>query len=234
VVTPRRKRRLGAGTVARERPDTRNRVCGGRSKCRATATYVRDPGPDERPDGRRRSSSAPGCGSTLAVDHGTPAGRTRELKKNFCCVTTRRRIFGVLRCLGRGAGALAAHALRLCLPRFGGGIQATAGLSLGRLPAAYLPLAVRILAVPLVPTPRLVLPSAAFAQADTWPRASRSGTARGLWFIVVAAHGSRYLPRDSPGRTCNRSSRALIQNRQLDQRASLPSSERTRQGRKQF
>lgn len=201
----------------RGRLDTRRRVCGDHSKCRAIAIYVRDPRLGERPDGRRRSSSAQGCGSTFEVIHGTLAGRTRESKKNFCCVTTRRRIFGVLRCLGRGAGALAAHALRLRLPRFGGGIQATAGLSLGCLPAAHLPLTVRLLAVPLVPTPRLVLPSAAFAQADTRPGAARSGTARGLWLIVVAAHGSRYLPRDSSGGTCNRSSRALIQNRELDQ-----------------
>jgi hypothetical protein len=159
----------------------------------------------------------PGCGSTFAVVHGTRAGRTRESKKNFCCVTTRRRIFGVLRCLGRRLGTLAAHALRLRVLRLGCGIQAAFGLPLRRLPAAHLPLTVRLLAVPLVPTPRLVLPSAAFAQADTRPGAARSGTARGLWLIVVAAHGSHYLPRDSSGGTCNRSSRALIQNRELDQ-----------------
>ena len=150
--------------------------------------------------------------------HGTQAGRTRESKKNCCCVTTRCRIFGVLRCLGRRLGTLAAHALRLRLPRFGGRIQATAGLSLGRLPAADLPLTIRLLAVTLVPTPWLVLPSAAFTQAD--PRSglsSRSGTARALWFIVVGAHGSRYLPRESSGRTRERSSRALIQNPELDQ-----------------
>ncbi len=189
-MAPRRTRRVGAGTVVRGQFDTRKRVCGGRSKCRATATCVRDPEPDERPDGRRRSSSAPGCGSTFAVVHGTRAGRTKESKKNFCCVTTRCRICGVLRRLGRGAGALAAQALRLRLPRFGGGILATAGLSLGRLPAAYLPLTVRLLAVTLVPTPWLVLPSATFAQTDPCTRSSRSGTARALWFIVVGAHGS--------------------------------------------
>ena len=189
-MTLRRTRGVAARNFGRGRLDTRKRACGGRSKYRATATYVRDPGPDERPDGRRRSSNAPGCGSTLAVDHGTLAGRTRESKKNFCCVTTRRRIFGLLRCLGHGFDALATHAFALRVPRFGGGILATAGLSLCRLPAAYLPLTVRLLAVTLVPTPRLVLPSAAFAQADTRPRASRSGTARTLWFIVVGTHGS--------------------------------------------
>ena len=175
---------------ARGRPDIRRRVCGGRSTYRVTATYVRGPKPDERPGDRRRSNSAPGCGSTFAVVHGTPAGRTRESKKNFCCVTTRRRIFGVLRCLGRGAGTLAAHPLRLGLPRFSGGIQATAGLLLRRLSAAYLQLTGQLLAVTLVPTPWLVLPSAALAQADPRTWSSHSGTARGLWFIVVAAHGS--------------------------------------------
>jgi hypothetical protein len=189
-VTPRRKRRLGAGTVAHGRLDTRRRVCSGHSKCRAIATCVRDPGPGERPDGRRRSSSVPGCGSTFAVVHGTLAGHTRESKKNFCPVTTRRRIFGVLRCLWHGFGALAAHSLLLRVLRFGCGIQAASGLPLRRLPAADLPLAFHILAVTLVPAQRLVLPPAAFAQADPRTRSSRSGTARVLWLIVVRAHGS--------------------------------------------
>ena len=152
------------------------------------------------------------------VVHDTLAVRTGESKKNFCPVTTRRRIFGILRCLGRGLGTLAAHALRLRVLRFGCGIQAAFGLPLRRLPAAHLPLTVRLLAVPLVPTPRLVLPSAAFTQADPRSRSSsRSGTARALWFIVVGAHGSCYLPRESSGRTRERSSRALIQNPELDQ-----------------
>jgi hypothetical protein len=189
-MAPRRTRRLGPGTVARGRPGTRRRVCGGHSRCRATATCVHDPGHCELPDGRRRSSSAPGCGSSSAAVPGTPAGRTRESKKNFCCVTTRRRNLGVLRCLGRGFGSLAARALSLRMLRFGCGIQAASGLPLRRLPAADLPLAFQILAVTLVPTPRLVLPSAAFAQADPRARLSCTGTARALWFNVVGAHGS--------------------------------------------
>jgi hypothetical protein len=216
----------------RVQPDIRRRVCGGRSTYRVTATYVRGPKPDERPGDRRRSNSVPGCGSTFAGAHGTRVGRTGESKKTFCPVTTRRRIFGILRRLGRGLGSLAAHALRFRLPRFGGGIHTTVGLTLGRLPTADLPLALWLLAVTLVPAPRLIRVSAAFAQADTRPGAACSGTARGLWFIVVAAHGSRYLPRDSSGGTCNRSSRALIQNPELDQRrlAYFRRKERDREG----
>ena len=183
-------RRVGPGTVARGRPGTRRRVCGGHSRSRETATCVHDPGRCELPDGRWRSSSAPGCGSSSAAVHGTPAGRTRESKKNFCCVTTRRRNLGVLRGLGRGFGALAARALSLCVLSFGCGIQAASGLPLRRLPAADLPLAFQILAVTLVPTPRLVLPSAAFAQANPHPRAASTGTTTALWFIVAGAHGS--------------------------------------------
>ncbi len=189
-MTPRRTRRVGAGTVARGRPDTRRRVCSGHVTCRATATCVHDPGHCQLPDGRRRSSSAPGCGSSSAVLHGTPAGRTKESKKNFCCVTTRRRNFGCLRCLGRGFGALAAHALSLCVLSFGPSIQPASGLPLRRLPAADLTLAFRILAVTLVPTPRLIFTPAAFAQTDPRPRSSRTGTAAALWLKMTAAHGS--------------------------------------------
>jgi hypothetical protein len=190
VVASRLTRRLGPGTVARGRPGTRRRVSGGHSRCRETATCVHDLGHCELPDGRRRRNSAPGCGSSSAAVPGTPAGRTRESKKNFCCVTTRRRNLGVLRCLGRGFGSLAARALSLRMLRFGCGIQAASGLPLRRLPAADLPLAFQILAVTLVPTPRLVLPSAAFAQADPRARSSCTGTARALWFNVAGAHGS--------------------------------------------
>ncbi len=189
-MAPRLTRHVGPGTVARGQPGTRRRVSGGHPRCRATATCVHDPGHCERPDGRRRSSSAPGCGSSSAALHGTPAGRTRESKKNFCCVTTRRHNLGVLRCLGRGFGALAARALSLRVLGFGCGIQAASGLPLRRLPAADLPLAGGVLAVTLVPTLRLVLTPAAFAQTDPRPRSSRTGTAAALWLMMAAAHGS--------------------------------------------
>ena len=164
----------------------------------------------ELPDGRRSSSSAPGCGPSSGAVHGTPAGRIKEWKKNFCCVTTRRRNRGVLRWLRRGFGALTARTLSRCVLGFGLCGQAPSGLPLCRLPAANLPLAFGILAVTLVPTPRLVLPPAAFAQADPRARSSRTGTVGALWFIVAGAHGSHHLPRDSPGRMFDRSPRALV------------------------
>jgi hypothetical protein len=83
MMAPRLTRRIGPGTVARARPGTHRRVCGGRLTCRATATCVHDPGHCQLPDGRRRSSSVPGCGSSAAVLHGTPAGRTREAARKF-------------------------------------------------------------------------------------------------------------------------------------------------------
>jgi len=223
---PRRSQRVAAGTVACALPDTPQRVGDGHGKFRATATYVHDPKHCEPPDGRQRSSSVPGCGSTKAAVRGTPAGRTRVVEKNFRCVTTRRRNFRILRCLGHGFGALTAHALRLGMPCFGLGIQAALGLPLCCLPAPNLPLAFRILAVTLIPTPRLVLPSTAFAQANPRPRAASTGTTTALWLIVAGAHGSQYLPRDSPGRMCNRSSRALVQIAESKPTsASLPSAE---------
>jgi hypothetical protein len=189
-MTPRRTRRVGAGTVARGRPDTRRRVCSGHLTCRATATCVRDPEHCQWPDGRRRSSNAPGCGSSSAALHGTPAGRARESKKNFCCVTTRRRNSGCLRCLSQRFGTLAARTLSLGVLGSGRLAQTPPGLPPRRVPAADLPLAFWVPAVTLVPTPRLVLASAAFAQTDPCPRSSRTGTAAAFWLKMAAAHGS--------------------------------------------
>jgi hypothetical protein len=234
-MAPRPRHHVGPGTVARGRPGTRRRVCSGHSRCRATATCVHDPEHCELLDGRWRCSSAPGCGSSSAVVHGTPAGRTKESKKNFCCVTTRRHNLGCLWCLGQRSGTLTARTLGLGVLGFGRSVQTPSGLPLRRLPAPDLPLAFRILAVTLVPTPRLVLPPAAFTQAHPRPRAASTGTTTARWFIVAGAHGSQCLPRDSPGRTCNRSSRALVQlvaSRPTS--ASLPRAERTRQRKKQL
>jgi hypothetical protein len=199
-MAPHQAYRVAAGTVARALPDTLQRVDDGHGTFHATATCVHDPRPGEPLEGRQCSSSVPGCGSTKAAVRGTPAGRTPVVEKNFCCVTTRRRNFRSLRRLGHGLGALAAQALRLGMLGFGLGIQPALGLPPCCLPAANLPLAFRILAVTLVPTPRLVLPSAAFAQANPHPRAASTGTSTALWFIVAGAHGSHHLPRDSPGR----------------------------------
>ena len=182
--------RVAAGIAARGQPGTRRHASDDHSKYRETATCVRDPGHSAPLDGRRNSSSAPGCGPSSRAVHGTPAGRTRESKKNFCCVTTHRRNFGVLRSLGRGLGTLTARALSFCVPRFDLGGLAPSGLPLRRLPAANLTLAFRRLAVTLVPTPRLVQAATALAQAEPWPRSSRTGPAAAAWLIITTAHGS--------------------------------------------
>jgi hypothetical protein len=117
----------------------------------------------------------PGCGPRSRAVRGTLADRTRERKKSFCCVTTRRHNLWVLRRLGRGLGPLAARALGLSVLGFGLGGLATFGLPPGRLPAADLPPALRLLAVALIPLPRPVLAPAPFAQADPRARSARSG-----------------------------------------------------------
>ena len=111
-------------------------------------------------------------------------------QQNFCCVTTPRRNFGVLRCLRRRWGALTARTLSLGVLGFGGIVLASSRLPPRRLPAADQPSAFGVLAVTLVPTPRLVLVPTAFAQADPRARSSCTGTARALWFNVAGAHGS--------------------------------------------
>jgi hypothetical protein len=216
---------MGAGTVARARPDTQQRVCDGHGKFRDTATCVHDPRPGESPDGRQRSNSVPGCGSTKAAVRGTPAGRTRVVEKNFRCVTTRRRNFRILLCLGHGFGSLAAQALRPGMLCFGLGIQAAFGLPPRCLPATNLPLAFRILAVTLVPTPRLVLPSAAFAQANPHPRAASTGTTTALWFIVAGAHGSAISQGTARGERMTVLPGRLSKSKTRPMRASLSSPE---------
>src|SRR5436190_11450500 len=90
--------------------------------------------------------------------------------------------------------------------RFGGLVLTPLGLPLRRLPTPHQPQAFGVLAVMLVPTPRLVLASTAFAQADARSRSS----ATAVWLIMTMAHG-RTFPRDSPGGTRERSPRAFIE-----------------------
>jgi hypothetical protein len=111
-------------------------------------------------------------------------------QKNSCCVTTRRYNFWTLRCLRRGRGTLTARTFRLGVLRFGRIVLAPPGLPPRRLPAPHLPQAFGILAVTLIPTPRLVLAPTAFAQANPRPRSSRPGTAAALWINMAPAHGS--------------------------------------------
>ena len=188
---------------SRRAGSTRNLVSCGLLTCREIATCVHDREHCAPPDGRRGSSSGPGCGLNLEAVHSTPAGRIQEMKKNFCCVTTRRRNFWPLIRLGRRLGSLAAHALSLCVPGFDLGGLAPFGLPPSRLPTANLPQAFRILAIVLVPTPWLVLPPAAFAQTEPRARASHSGTAAALWFIVEGAHGSCFSQGIARGECAN-------------------------------
>ena len=224
VRTPRWRHRGAAGT-ARARPGIHGRVSGGHSRCHETATCARDPAHCELPDGRRHSRSEPGYGPNSGAVHGTPAGRTTVSKKNFCCVTTHRRNIHVIRYLGCGLGAFAARPFRLCVLSLGRSLLSPPGLTPCRLPATNLALAFRILAVTLVPTPRLVLASTPLAQASPFSRRAGpppTGRRATVCLIVAAAHGSPFLPRDSPGRTCYRSLRAIVFTRNQTDRFRKP------------
>jgi len=202
VPAPDHHQRLSAfaGIGAGARPGIRWLVSCGHPRCRVPATCVRGLGRYSRPDGNRRSSSEPGCGANSRVARSSLADRRRGGEKNFGCVTTRGRNFRVLNGFGRGLGAVTALFLRLGVLGFDAGVLAPFGLAAGRLPALDLSLAVRILAVALVPTSRLVLPSASFAQADPGPRSAPSGHTTVFSFNLRGAHGRLDLPKGSSGR----------------------------------
>jgi hypothetical protein len=160
---------LAAGTGARERLDTRGPASCGHPRCREKATCVPDPGHYALPVGRQRSSTAPGCGPSSRGVRGSPAGRISEGKKRFCCVTTRLRNVWVRNGLERGPGSSTALLFRLGVATFSLGVLAMFGLAPGGLPATDLPLALRILAVALVPAPRHVLATTSFAQTGPLP-----------------------------------------------------------------
>ena len=185
-------RRVAAGGFAdgfRRAGNTRRPASCDRPKYCETATCVRGRGHCASPVGKRGSSSAPDCGSTRPVVHSTPADRTTKSKKNFCCVTTRRRNIMTVRRLSRGLGSLAAHALSFGVLGLYLGVLTASGLPPRRLPAVNFALAFGILAVPLVPAPRLVLAPAPITQAEPRAWSSYSGTTAVVWFTVVEAHG---------------------------------------------
>jgi hypothetical protein len=184
-------------------------------RCRERATCVLDPGHCEPPAGRRDHSTVPGCGTRPQGVRGSPVDRITEEKKNFCCVTTRRRNLWVFNGLGRSLGPFTTLALGLGVLGFGLGVLAMFGLPPRCLPLADLAETFRLLAVALVPAPRLVGASAAFAHAAPWTRSAPSGRAVGLWFNVEGAHGRIDLPRESSGRMCQHSPRA-VSNRAQD------------------
>lgn len=169
-----------AGSGPPHAGSTRRRASAGRLTCRESATCVHGPGHCGPPAGKPGSSSAPGYGSSSGAVRSTPADRINFQQKIFCCVTTRRRNLGIGRGLRRGLGPLAAHPLRLGVPGFGLGCRAPAGLSSRRLPASDLPKALRLLAVPLVPAPRLIPAPAPLPQAEPQSRSPYSGTAMRL------------------------------------------------------
>ena len=152
-------------------------------------------------------------------------------QNNFCCVTTCRCNCGGLRCLRRTADALTAHTLCLSVLGFGGVVLAASGLPPRRLPATDQPPAFAVLAVTLVPTPRLVRAATAFAQADPRPRSSRTGTAAVLGITMTTAHGSAISQGTARGE------RTIVllgaeQNRQADGRSPVytPGKEADREG----
>lgn len=88
-------------------------------------------------------------------------------------------------------GTLTARALRLGVLGFGRGGAASSRLSLRRLPEAEQSLAFEILAIALVPAPRLIPTAAAFAQTEPRPRSSRPG----LPLRMRGAHGRSLTPK---------------------------------------
>ena len=211
-----RRRCVGAETGVRVQLGTGRSASSGHPRCREIATYVHDPGHCEPPDDRCDNSSEPGCGGKSQAVRSSPADRKKKGGKRFCRVTTRRRNFSLWNGLGRGLGLLAAHSF--CLGMLGldlGGL-ATFGLPLRSLPAADLPLAFRVLAITLVPTPRLVLATALFAQAVPRAWAACSGFRTVLCFMVVGAHGRYISPGKCSGRMSHHSPRALSKREQND------------------
>jgi hypothetical protein len=124
-------------------------------------------------------------------------------RKNFCCVTTRRRNLRDLWSLGRRCGALTARTLCLGMLGFDRIVLTPFGLPPRRLPAPQQTQAFGLLAVTLVRAPRLVLASTAFAQANPRPRSSRTGRAAAFWIMIMVAHGSAISQGTARGKRAN-------------------------------
>jgi len=198
-------------------------------RCRERATCVLDPGRCEPPDDRRSNSTVPGCGASSRGARGSPVDRITAEKKNFCCVTTGRRKLWVFNGLGRSLGALTALALGLGVSAFGLGILTMFGLSPGRLPLADPAETFRLLAVALIPAPRLVGASAAFAHATPRARSAPSGPAVGLSLNVEGAHGRIELPREKLGEDVSAFSPGALKSRTRQSPTSLKTWKQTRQ-----
>jgi hypothetical protein len=205
---PSRRRRIEP--VAVEPLGIRRCASVARSTSRETTTFVHDPRRSARPDDNRCSSSNPGSAANSRGIRNSPADGTNPPEKNASCVTTRqrnRRRHGRFR---RNRRLAAARPLRCRMLGFGGGIPPPLRLTPCRLPPTNFEPAFRILAVPLVPLPGDVPAATPFAQAHPQPRLSDSGMAAAVWFIVVSAHGSVFLPREVRRECLLRSLRALF------------------------
>jgi hypothetical protein len=220
-----------AGIGCDVRPGMRWLACSGHPRCRARATYVRGPGRCEWPDGRRRSSSEPGCAVSSQGVGSSLADRIWGGGEIFCCVTTRGRNVRVLNGLGRDLGSLTAPLLGLGMAGLDHDVLAASGLAASRLPATDFPLALWLLAVALVPASRLVLASASFAQADPWARSAASGQTAVSLRNVRGAHGSGHSRGKSSGRMLVAFSSSAIQTQTRRLHASLSSSRE--QGRRE-
>ena len=162
----------------------------GRSTCRGQAICALDRVHCERPGGRRDNSSAPDYGAMPRGADSSLADHRLEAKKIFCGVTTRGGNFGTVNDLGHSLGSQTALFLCLGMARSSHRVLAMRGLASRRLPTTDLPLAVWIVTVTLVPTPRQILPMTSLAQARSQPRSTRSRRAPASYFNVRGAHGS--------------------------------------------
>ena len=136
-------------------------------------------------------------------------------------MTTRGRNVRVLNGFGRGFGSLAALFLGLGVAGLDHDVLAAFSLAACRLPAADFPLALRVLAVALVPASRLVLASATFAQADPWARSPPSGQTAVWLRTVKGAHGSGHSRGKSSGRMLVAFSSSALKTRTRRRHASL-------------
>lgn len=191
------------------RPGTRWPASSAHPRCRGRATCVLGPGHCERPAGRWGRSSGRGFGANTRGAHSSPVDRRAGWEKIFCCVTTRRRNSRALNRLRRGLGALPARFFGLGMPGPGPGVLAISGLPPCRQPAADLPLAMRVLAVALVPAPGLVLAPAPLAETHPRARSAPSGRRAGLWRTLTGAHGRYCSQGNGSGRMSHHPPRAL-------------------------
>ena len=119
--------------------------------------------------------------------------------------------------------------LGLCVLTFGLGVLTMFGLPPRRLPLADLAETFRLLAVALIPAPRLVGASAAFAHATPRTRSAPSGRAVGLSLNVEGAHGRIELPREKLGEDVSAFSPGAFKSPTRQSPTSLKSWKETRQ-----